>query len=132
MKLTMTASRRSLVLAAALALFTSLTNTASASPSPSSVAPSTVSSCTVGWPSTSCKTGTIGVTSDHEIFYYVCPAPDHYADWQIKDAGNDVIVGQGRVSDGTCVSGFIHGLFGTYWGWVFNTRGGAYISISNA
>ena len=52
----------------------------------------------------------------------MCAAPGHYADWQIKDADNGVIVGQGRVQNGVCDHNTIRGLYGAYWGWVFNTR----------
>jgi hypothetical protein len=63
-------------------------------------------------------------SSSHTIFYTMC-APRGarvYADWQVKDADNGAIVGQGRINAGTCATGHIPGLYGSYWGWVFNTR----------
>jgi hypothetical protein len=90
------------------------------------------SRCIVKWPSTSCKTATIPSNrTDHTIFYNMCSSA-HYADWQIKDASNGVIVGQGRVpAGGICVTGHIRGLYGSYWGWVFNTRTSSIAYISN-
>jgi hypothetical protein len=82
-------------------------------------------------PSTSCKTGTIPASAARDLHYTMCAAPHHYADWQIKDAGNGHIVAQGRVNDGVCTTDVVHGLFGDYWGWVFNTRDGASASIAN-
>jgi hypothetical protein len=82
-------------------------------------------------PSTSCKTGTIPHSANRDIHYSMCAAPHHYADWQIKDAANGHIVAQGRVNDGVCTNDVVKGLFGNYWGWVFNTRDGASASIAN-
>jgi hypothetical protein len=81
---------------------------------------------------TSCKTATIHAnTTYHDLYYQACAASSHYADWQVKDASNGVIVGQGRVDAGQCRSGYIRGLYGSYWGWVFNTRRYANMTISD-
>jgi hypothetical protein len=82
---------------------------------------------------TSCKTAVIPVLPSYfEIFYNFCAAPAHYADYQIKDQDTGVIVKQGRVPAGGC-TGLSHvgGLYGAYWGWVFNTRIGASAYLSN-
>jgi hypothetical protein len=86
----------------------------------------------VKWPSTSCKTGTMPSNrTDHTIFYNMCSSA-HATDWQVKDAANGVIVGQGHIEPGgNCVTGHIRGLYGSYWGWVFNTRTSAIAYISN-
>jgi hypothetical protein len=62
----------------------------------------------------------------------MCAPTGHYADWQIKDADNGVIVAQGRVNAKVCIHGSVSGLFGAYWGWVFNTRNHATASIDNS
>jgi hypothetical protein len=97
-------------------------------------APASASSskCTVKWPSTSCKTGTMRSNGTyHRIFYNMCASYYHYTDWQVKDADNGVIVGQGRVAAGQCTVGYINGLYGAYWGWVFNARDPALAYIAN-
>jgi hypothetical protein len=130
MKFRLAIGGAALMLAATVALVAGTTGTASAA---SGVTPAYNSStCSVIWPSTSCKTGTIrsnGAT--HRIYFSACAAPDHYADWQVKDADNGVIVGQGRLQAGVCDFALISGLYGAYWGWVFNTRGGASAHIDN-
>src|ERR671931_1012153 len=98
-----------LVLAVAVSLVTVTTGAASAT-SASSATSATArqkpagtlgyleTSCTIVYDTdTSCKTGTIPVQWVHRIGYRMCAAPGHYADWQIKDAANGVIVAQGRV-----------------------------------
>ena len=89
--------------------------------------------CTVRlWGTTSCKTETIRANlTYHTINVRACAPDGHYADWQVKDANNGVIVGQGRAAAGSCSSRTIGGLYGSYWGWVFNTRTGASMYINN-
>ena len=89
--------------------------------------------CTVRfWGTTSCKTETIRANlTYHTINVRACAPDGHYADWQVKDANNGVIVGQGRVPAGACNSRYIFGLYGSYWGWVFNTRRGASMYLDN-
>ena len=89
--------------------------------------------CTVRlWGTTSCKTETIRANPTyHTINVRACAPDSHYADWQVKDANNGVIVGQGRAAAGSCSSRTIGGLYGSYWGWVFNTRTGASMYINN-
>jgi hypothetical protein len=82
--------------------------------------------------STSCKTGTIHAANDRKLNYHMCAAPNHYADWQIKDANNGHIVAQGRVQAKVCVTDTVSGLFGDYWSWVFNTRDNASAEIDNS
>ncbi|MEV6487596.1 hypothetical protein AB0M20_03000 [Actinoplanes sp. NPDC051633] len=91
------------------------------------------SRCYVKWPSTSCKTATMRASSSHDIYYSMCAPRGGRtpADWQVKDAANGFIVGQGHINPGTCVDGHIPGLYGSYWGWVFNTRDTAIAYISN-
>jgi hypothetical protein len=73
--------------------------------------------CRVVWPVTSCKAATLPANSIfHPIYYRMCAASNHYADWQVKDGSNGVIVAQGRVYDGFCTSRTIIGLYGKYWG----------------
>jgi hypothetical protein len=101
----------------------------------SAVAPATTKAslhCSVGSFTTSCKVGTI--QSNRTAFYLyvrVCAAANHYADWQVKDAMNNDIVGQGRVASGSCMGRQINNLYRIYWGWVFNTRRGASMYVSN-
>jgi hypothetical protein len=87
--------------------------------------------CKVGYLITSCKTGTVPASAYHTIYYRMCAASKHYADWQVKDATNGVIVAQGRVPDGFCYSNNIYGVYAKYWGWVFNTRAGASAYLDN-
>jgi hypothetical protein len=91
------------------------------------------SKCTVKWPSTSCKTSTMRANGTyHRIWYNMCATgASSGADWQIKDADNGVIVGQGHLAPRQCVDGYINGLYGAYWGWVFNARHGAFAMIAN-
>jgi hypothetical protein len=110
-----------LVLAIVLASVGIVSGTASAS---------TTSSCNVRALTTSCKTGTLRVSSLHEVDATMCGADGHYADWQVKDADNGNIVAQGRVGPLDCATPRITGLFGRYYGWVFNTRSGAFASIT--
>ncbi len=92
----------------------------------------TSSSCSVKWPSTSCKTATIWANlNDHTIFYNMCASSAHYADWQIKDANSGAIVAQGRAQAHTCATGRVYGLHAAYWGWVFNARDTARAFIAN-
>jgi len=134
-------ARGVLVLAAAVALTTvSIPAVAqvaaplpAAAPSPASTDTlDAYSTCYVTNWITSCKTATIRANSYyHDIYYQACASSSHYADWQVEDANNGVIVGQGRVAAGTCRSGYIGGLYGSYWGWVFNTRPYSSMTISD-
>jgi hypothetical protein len=113
-KLRIAIRRGVLVLAAAVTLVAVPVGGASATPANSAAAATTTheptgtlsylsTSCTVIYDtSTSCKTGTIPVQWVHRIGYRMCAAPGHYADWQIKDAANGVIVAQGRVDAAVC------------------------------
>jgi hypothetical protein len=109
---------------------------ATTSPDPGAVALFLTTSCTVHsgpiFTSTSCKTGTIHAANDRKLNYHMCAAPNHYADWQIKDANNGHIVAQGRVQAKVCVTDTVSGLFGDYWSWVFNTRDNASAEIDNS
>jgi hypothetical protein len=42
------------------------------------------------------------------------------------------IVAQGRVQAKVCTHNIVHGLYGNYWGWVFNTRDNASAEIDNS
>jgi hypothetical protein len=127
-----------LVLFAAVTLIAVTIGGASAAPArkPGGTLSIESTSCTVQstiFSITSCKTGIIHANGYwHRINYRMCAARGHYADWQVKDAHNGVIVGQGRVNAAVCTSGSIHGLYGDYWSWVFNTRDGASAYIDNA
>jgi hypothetical protein len=61
----------------------------------------------------------------------MCSPNKWTADWQVKDANTGVIVAQGHLNWNTCASGYIYGLYGYYWGWVFSTRAGAGAWIDN-
>jgi hypothetical protein len=89
--------------------------------------------CQVPSWNTSCKTKVIAANPyQHRITYQMCAAVGHYADWQIKDQDTGVIVGQGREPAGQCTGEhYITGLYGSYWGWVFNTRAGANAFLTN-
>ena len=90
------------------------------------------SKCTVKWPNTSCKTSTMRSNGTyHRIWYNFCASRYHFADWQVKDADNGVIVGQAHLEAGQCATGYIYGLYGAYWGWVFNGRDPAFAMIAN-
>ena len=144
MKLSGIIGRGTSVLAAVFSLAVAASSPASAAPAMSAMASSDqvvvplflTTSCTVHSnifrSSTSCKTGTIHAPSDHKLNYHMCAAPNHYADWQIKDANNGHIVAQGRVQPKVCVTDTVSGLFGDYWGWVFNTRDNASAEIDNS
>jgi hypothetical protein len=136
MKLLAPIVRLVLVVAVAAPLVVATTHAAHATPAPAAAAiTGRVSSahCVVGTPgTTSCKTGRIPANaSGHYIWLQACAPDGHYADWQVKDANNGVIVGQGRVPAGACNSRYIFGLYGSYWGWVFNTRRGASMYLDN-
>jgi hypothetical protein len=137
MKLLMPIVRLVLVVAVAAPLVVATTHAAHATPAPPAAPAITlrVSSahCVVGTPgTTSCKTRSIPANaSGHHIWLQACAPDGHYADWQVKDANNGVIVGQGRVPAGGCNSRYIFGLYGSYWGWVFNTRRGASMYLDN-
>ena len=137
MKLLMPIVRLVLVVAVAAPLVVATTHAAHATPAPPAAPAITlrVSSahCVVGTPgTTSCKTRSIPANaSGHHIWLQACAPDGHYADWQVKDANNGVIVGQGRAAAGSCSSRTIGGLYGSYWGWVFNTRTGASMYINN-
>lgn len=89
-------------------------------------------SCSVRSPTTSCKAGNVRANSLHQINYSMCTSASHYTDWQVKDADNGTILRQGRLQPPfDCASGTISGLYGQYYGWVFNTRSGASASIWN-
>ena len=126
-----------LALAVAAPLVVATTGVASATPAHSTaqaITPKAASGyCTVRlWGTTSCKTETIRANlTYHTINVRACAPDGHYADWQVKDANNGVIVGQGRAAAGSCSSRTIGGLYGSYWGWVFNTRTGASMYINN-
>lgn len=139
-----TIGRAVLVLAVVAALVAVTTGAATATPtasvSPASMAQTprdgsrtlaTATACRVVWPNTSCKTSTIPSSIFKTIHYRMCAASNHYADWQVKDASNGNIVRQGRVEAPFCTGGDIGGLYGKYWGWVFNTRAGATAYIDN-
>ena len=136
MKLLMPIVRLVLAVAVAAPLVVATTGPASATPAPSA-APATTRAatgyCTVRlWGTTSCKTETIRANPTYRtINVRACAPASHYADWQVKDANNGVIVGQGRVPAGGCNSRYIFGLYGSYWGWVFNTRRGASMYLDN-
>jgi hypothetical protein len=136
MKLLMFIVRLVLAVAVAAPLVVATTGPASDTPAPSA-APTTTRAatgyCTVRlWGTTSCKTETIRANPTyHTINVRACAPASHYADWQVKDANNGVIVGQGRAAAGSCSSRTIGGLYGSYWGWVFNTRTGASMYINN-
>jgi hypothetical protein len=140
----MTIGRGVLVLAVLATLAAATTGAATATPADSAPLASTTQSprdgprtlatataCRVVWPYTSCKTGTIPSSIFRTIHYRMCAASNHYADWQVKDASNGYIVRQGRVEAPFCTGGDIGGLYGKYWGWVFNTRAGATAYIDN-
>ena len=136
MKLLMPIVRLVLVVAVAAPLVVATTHAANATPAPPAAPAITrVSSahCVVGTPgTTSCKTRSIPANaSGHHIWLQACAPDNHYADWQVKDAYNLRIVGQGRVPAGACNSRYIFGLYGSYWGWVFNTRRGASMYLDN-
>jgi hypothetical protein len=137
MKLLAPIVRLVLVIAVAAPLVVATTHAAHATPAPRAAPAITprVSSahCVVGTPgTTSCKTRSIPANaSGHHIWVQACAPDGHYADWQVKDAYNLRIVGQGRVPAGTCNSRYIFGLYGSYWGWVFNTRRGASMYLDN-
>jgi hypothetical protein len=133
MKLQRPIGRRLLVVAA-MVMAMATAHPATAAPAGQAV-PATITadstSCSVGSLVTSCKTGTIQSNrSAYYLYVRVCAAPNHYADWQVKDALNSDIVGQGRVAAGSCMGRIISDLYRVYWGWVFNTRRGASIYIS--
>jgi hypothetical protein len=136
MKLLKPIVRWVLAVAVAAPLVVATTGPASATPAASAAPPTARAAsgyCTVRvWGTTSCKTETIRANSTYRTINVRACAPDnHYADWQVKDASNGVIVGQGRAAAGSCSSRTIGGLYGSYWGWVFNTRTGASMYINN-
>ena len=111
-------------------LATALATTGAIALAPAASASS--SSCSVKWPSTSCKTSPVWANfNDHSLLYSMCAPFDFYADWQVKDANNGFIVAQGRAKAGTCSTGRIYGLHAAYWGWVFNTRDTAKAFLAN-
>jgi hypothetical protein len=129
-------------LAAAAALVAGTTGTASAAPVKGTATTThdvgavtdslgEETTCGVKSPWTSCKTATIHSNSEHRLSWFACAASGHYADWQIKDADNGVIVAQGHLEAGWCLGNRIGGLYGRYWAWIFNTRGGAWIAIDS-
>lgn len=125
---------RRLLIVAAVVMVMATAHPASAAPV-EPAAPVTTkadsTSCSVGYLVTSCKTATVQSNrSAYYLYVRVCAAANHYADWQIKDAMNSDIVGQGRVAAGSCMGRIISHLYRVYWGWVFNTRRGASIYIS--
>jgi hypothetical protein len=139
MKLQRPIGRRLLVVAAMVMAMAAAHPATAATAAPAAPAgqavPATITadstSCSVGYLATSCKTGTIQSNrSAYYLYVRVCAAPNHYADWQVKDALNSDIVGQGRVAAGSCMGRIISDLYRVYWGWVFNTRRGASIYIS--
>jgi hypothetical protein len=136
MKLHLPIVRWVLAVAVAAPLVVATTGAASATPAHAAAPATTMAAttyCSVRiWGTTSCRTGTIPANPTyHTINVRVCAPETHYADWQVKDANNGVIVGQSRVAAGSCFSRTIGGLYGSYWGWVFNTRTGASIYLSN-
>jgi len=124
---------RVLAFTAAAILVAGTASVASAAPADAAgVAPADVARCGILWPWTSCWTPVIRSNGTyHRINYEMCAASRHYADWQIKDADNGVIVAGGRVPDNTCAFGTVHGLYGAYHAWIFNTRAGAFAQIDN-
>jgi hypothetical protein len=116
----------------ALALV-AIATTLALAPSAASAADSIDGFCRVSIPgTTSCKTDhTVHANrTTHDLEYEACAPGGHYADWQVKDNNNGVIVKQGRVNAGQCTIGYIYGLYGSYWAWVFNTRTGATMYIN--
>jgi hypothetical protein len=130
MKLQRPIGRRLLVVAAVVMVMATA-HPATAAPAAPATTTADSTSCSVGYLVTSCKTGTIQSNrSAYYLYIRVCAAANHYADWQVKDAMNSDIVGQGRVAEGSCMGRIISDLYRVYWGWVFNTRRGASIYIS--
>jgi hypothetical protein len=112
-----------LVLAAGLAAASALwTGTAQASAE---------ANCVVNAGNSGCNTATIPANSAHKLNYYVeggflCAQ----ADFQIIDAGNQVVVYHRHVGAGT-VSGTIDGLYASYYLRIYWSCGGASGQITN-